>query len=114
VIRHVHAASSGVGSAVFAFHVERNRLLLLTKNAPVRSAVFQAFRHLRATASYAKRDILRPLVRGRRPRPTTVRRRLVAFGGFLKLLPHTLGSRRRLRSLALVPYRQLEPWFVSR
>jgi hypothetical protein len=114
VIRHVHAASSGTGSEVFAFHVERNRLLLLTKNAPVRLAVVQALLHLRATASYAKRDLVMPVLRGRRPRPTTVRRRLVAFAGFLKLLPHTLGSRRRLRSLALVPDRQLEPWFVSR
>ena len=31
VLRHVHAASSGEGSPLFVFHVDRNRLLMLTK-----------------------------------------------------------------------------------
>ena len=114
VIRHVHAASSGTDSEVFAFHVERNRLLMLTKNAPARFASRQTLLHLRATASYARRDIIRPVLRGRRPLPTYVRRRLVAFGGFLRLLPRMLLSRRRLRAAALVPDRRLEPWFVTR
>lgn len=114
VIRHVHAASSGEGSEVFAFHVERNRLLMLLKNAPVRLVIAQSLLFLRATASYARRDVLRPLMRLHRPHPTVVRRRLVSFGGFLRLLPATLRARRRLRSLALVPDRQLEPWFVVR
>lgn len=114
VIRHVHAASSGSDSEVFAFHVERNRLLLLTKNAPARFAALQVLLHLRATASYAKRDIVMPLLRGHRPHLTQVRRRSIAFGGFLRMLPRTLVARRRLRSLVLVPDRQLEPWFVAR
>ena len=37
VARHVHAATSSEGSAVFAYHVERNRLLMLVKNAPGRA-----------------------------------------------------------------------------
>jgi hypothetical protein len=114
VIRHVHAASSGEGSEVFAFHVERNRLLMLTKNAPVGQVLRQSVLHLRATLSYALRDILRPVMHLRRPQTTVVRRRIVAFGGYLRLLPSTLRSRRRLRSLALVTDRQLEPWFVAR
>ena len=114
VIRHVHAASSGSDSEVFAFHVERNRLLLLTKNAPAGLAIAQALLHLRATASYVRRDIIIALLRRRRPNLTQVRRRTVAFGGFLTMLPRTIVTRRRLRSLVLVPDRQLEPWFVPR
>ena len=114
VIRHVHAASSGEGSEVFAFHVERNRLLMLTKNAPVRTVIAQSLLFLRATASYALRDILRPMLHLHRPHPMVVRRRLVSFGGFLRLLPATIRSRRRLRSVALLTDSQLEPWFVAR
>ena len=36
--RHVHAASTGEGSPVFQHYVERNRLLMLVKNAPPRLA----------------------------------------------------------------------------
>ena len=112
VIRHVHAASSGEGSEVFMFHVERNRLVMLAKNASARMAMTQALLHLRATLSYARRDIIRPVLRAHRPRITDVRRRTVAFGGFLKLLPRALSARRRLRSAALVADHQLELWFV--
>ncbi|MBU6329937.1 MAG: glycosyltransferase [Acidobacteria bacterium] len=113
-VRHVHAASSGEGSEVFAFHVERNRLLMLVKNAPARLATTQTLLFLRATASYALRDILRPLLRAQRPRPILVRRRLRSFVGFLRLLPATLRSRRQLRRRALVPDRRLQRWLVER
>jgi GT2 family glycosyltransferase len=114
VIRHVHAASSGEGSEVFAFHVERNRLLMLVKNAPARLALRQSLLHLRATASYLLRDVVRPPMRRQRPRVTIVRRRIRAYVGFLRLVPATLVERRVLRSRRLVADRRLEPWFVSR
>ena len=34
LVRHRHAASSGVGSTVFRYYTERNRPLMLVKNAP--------------------------------------------------------------------------------
>ena len=58
VARHVHAATSSEGSPVFAYHVERNRLLMLVKNAPARLAAQQVWRYLLVTASYARRDIV--------------------------------------------------------
>ena len=76
VCRHLHAASSGEGTAVFQHYVERNRLLMLTRNAPPGLALAAPIRHLLATASYARRDVLGPLRRGRRPATTLVRRRL--------------------------------------
>ena len=114
VIRHVHAASSGEGSEVFAFHVERNRLLMLVKNAPARVALRQSLLHLRATASYLRRDVLRPPLHRQRPRITIVRRRIRAYLGFLRLMPATLSERRVLRSRRLVTDHRLEPWFVAR
>ncbi len=68
VARHVHAATSSEGSAVFAYHVERNRLLMLVKNAPARLAAQQVWRYLLVTASYARRDLVGPVLRARRPR----------------------------------------------
>ncbi len=39
VVRHRHAQSSGVGSPMFRYYTERNRLLVLAKNAPARLAL---------------------------------------------------------------------------
>jgi len=114
VMRHLHAASTGEGSPVFAYHVERNRLLMLVKNAPARLALQQVIRYVLVTASYARRDIVGPLTRRKRPNTVTVRRRVTSFLGFLRLLPAMLVSRRGLRRRQSVPDEQLLAWFVKR
>jgi GT2 family glycosyltransferase len=96
-VRHLHAASSGEGSEVFAYHVERNRLLMLVKNAPARMAATQVVRYGLVTLSYARRDVVRPALRRQRPRPTVVRRRVISFVGFVRLLWPMLRDRRALR-----------------
>jgi GT2 family glycosyltransferase len=114
IARHVHAASSGEGSEMFAYFVERNRLLMLVKNAPANMAAKQVWRYVLITLSYARRDIIRPVVHLKRPRLTIVRRRLRSFLGFLALLPAMLVTRWRLRSTQLVPDAELAEWFVKR
>lgn len=114
VMRHLHAATSGEGSPVFAYHVERNRLLMLVKNAPAGMAARQAARFVLVTASYARRDVLGALARRRRPDPTVVARRLGSFAGFLRLLPAALVARRRLRSRQRVPDAELVARLVPR
>jgi hypothetical protein len=114
VARHVHAASSGEGSETFAHFVERNRLLMLVKNAPADMAMSQIWRYVLSTLSYARRDILRPVMGLKRPRLTIVRRRFHSFLAFLKLLPAMIVTRRRLRSTQLVPDAELAEWFVER
>lgn len=94
VVRHRLGASSIVGSTLFRYHVERNRLVVLLRHAPVRVAVVAVVRHVWATGSYAARDVLRPLLRRRRPVPALTWLRLRAFGGFLTLAPHALRQRR--------------------
>src|SRR4051812_11109962 len=113
-MRHLHAASTGEGSPVFAYHVERNRLLMLTKNAPAGLAARQAVRFLLVTALYARRDILGPVLRRRRPNPPIVGRRLGSFAGYLRLLPAMVASRRALRARQTVPDDELLAWLVAR
>jgi GT2 family glycosyltransferase len=113
VARHVHAATSEEGSAVFAHYVERNRLLMLVKNAPVPMVLRQLWRYLLVTASYARRDVVAPVLRMHRPHPVQVRRRLGSFLGVLRLLPAMVADRRRQRRRKVVPDRDLVSWFVD-
>ena len=102
VARHVHAASTGEGTPVFQHYVERNRLVMLTKNAPAGFAARAVWRFLLVTLSYARRDVVRPVLGLHRPNVEQVRRRLGSFAGYLRLLPASLVERRRLRRAATV------------
>jgi GT2 family glycosyltransferase len=114
VMRHLHAATTVEGSPVFAHHVERNRLLMLTKNAPGAMVVRQVVRYLAITASYARHDVLAPARHGGHADPTTVRRRLRSFADYVRLLVPTLRARRQVRSAQTVPDLELTSWFVRR
>jgi GT2 family glycosyltransferase len=103
VTRHIHAASTGEGSPIFQHYVERNRLFMLVKNAPRAMAWPAVVRYVLVTASYARRDIVRPVLKARRPNPTQVLRRVKSFLGFLRVLPGALAARRRIRRAATVP-----------
>jgi GT2 family glycosyltransferase len=114
VMRHMHAATSVEGSPMFQHYTERNRLVMLAKNAPPRHAAGAAGRFLLSTASYAKRDVVRPILRGERPRPNIVTARLKSFGGYLRLLPGVIPDRRRLRSGQRVHDEAIVGWSISR
>jgi GT2 family glycosyltransferase len=113
-VRHVHAASTGEGSPVFQHFVERNRLVMLVKNAPARMAADAVWRYLLTTLSYARRDIVAPVLGRHRPRPTIVARRARSFLDFLRLLPGSLSERRRIRRAATVDDAELLAWVVRR
>lgn len=104
IVRHLHAATSVEGSEVFEHHVERNRLLMLIKNADSRYVLHQLVRYVLVTASYARRDIVRPMLRARRPHVRIVRRRIRSFLSMLSLLPAMLVDRRVLRRRENVPW----------
>lgn len=114
VVRHLHAASSGEGSEIFAYHVERNRLLMLVKDAPADMVVREVRRYVLITASYFRRDVVRRVLARRRPDLVVVRRRVGAFGGFLRLLPAMVASRRQLRRRQVVPDTEIRSWLVRR
>jgi GT2 family glycosyltransferase len=114
VVRHVHAASSGEGTPVFQHYVERNRLLMLVKDAPRDVAVRAVWRYVLITLSYARRDLVRPVLGLHRPNVEQVRRRVGSFLGFLRLLPRMLMERRHIRRRATVRDDELRAWFVPR
>jgi GT2 family glycosyltransferase len=110
VVRHVHSASSVEGSRLFQHYDERNRLLTLTRNAPPALAVREALRHPLITGSYARRDILVPLVHRRPPSVETVRRRMHAYGAYVRLLPEAMAGRRRLATRGRLTGEELARW----
>jgi GT2 family glycosyltransferase len=83
VVRHVHSASTVAGSPLFDFYNERNRLLTLTRHADRRMVVKALARYLLVTGSYARRDVVSPVLCGRAPHPRILLRRLRAFGAYL-------------------------------
>jgi GT2 family glycosyltransferase len=114
VVRHIHSASSKEWSPLFTFHVDRNRLLMLTKNASARLALREVLRYPLTTASLALREAARARHTRRRPplRPTLLRLRVCA--SYLRLLPAMLARRRDLARRARVGRGQLERWLVPR
>ena len=114
VVRHVHSASSVEGSRLFQHYDERNRLLTLTRNAPRSLALREAGRHVLITGSYARRDILVPLVHRRAPSVETVRRRMRAYGAYMRLLPEALADRRELTARGRLAEEELSRWMHQR
>jgi GT2 family glycosyltransferase len=114
VARHIHSASSVEWSPLFVFHTDRNRLLMLTKNARAGLAAREVLRYPLTTASLALREVARSRHTRRRPpvRPTVLRLRVL--GSYLRLLPVMLVRRRRIAARAAVDRHRLERWLVLR
>jgi len=102
VVRHAHAASSGTASARFWHYNERNRLLLLLRNAPAPLVRREVRAFASETLRLAWQDTIGPLRRHRRPRPAVAWRRALALGALAALLPSELRQRRALARRQLV------------
>jgi len=112
IVRHRHAQSSGVGSPVFRFHTERNRLLVLAKCAPARLAWRAGLGELRRVIVRNVRDlVLRPLTLKLPVRDEARHRRRVFFS-FLSLLPSVIRDRWLLD--VRVSRRSLMKWQVTK
>ena len=93
LVRHHHAQSSGVGSELFRFSTERNRLLMLAKNAPARLAWRSGLGEVRrAVTGTIRHCVLRPLTLRLPARPEVAHRWKVC-GSYLRLLPAMLRDR---------------------
>ena len=116
VVRHLHSASADQRSALFAFHNERNRLLMLVRNAPARIAVPQLLRFPVTTLLLSLRRWRgRPIPAGQHFRPVL---RLAVLRSVLRLLPTHLRQRWLIGRSAVLSRRdvarQLEPAPVGR
>ncbi|MEX1006996.1 MAG: glycosyltransferase [Acidimicrobiia bacterium] len=97
IVRHVHTASSVDGSNLKLYYDGRNQLLVALRHAPPGAAAKAVIRYSRATASRALRDIMAPLLSGRRPSSEAVTIRIRALGSFARLAPAMIRERARLR-----------------
>lgn len=92
VVRHAHSASADQTSALFSFHNERNRLLMLIRCAPASFAVRQLVRFGLTTGSLA---VARARGRSLPPAPHfRTGLRLRVLGSVLRMLPWALRTRR--------------------
>lgn len=113
VLRHIHAASSTPWSPHWLFHVERNRLLTLTKDAGAARAAKGVLRFVGTTGKMTAREVIQGVRGRRRPSLGQVRVRGKILRSYLRLLPGVLSDRRRLGRSAVVDRRQLEEWLVT-
>jgi GT2 family glycosyltransferase len=114
VLRHIHAASSKEWSPRWIFHVERNRLLMLTKNATSALAWSAVRSYLRHTATGLTRAGLGAARQRRRPALREHLLRLSILRSYLRQAPRALRERRALRRNAVVSAAELETWLVTR
>jgi len=113
MLRHIHAASSKEWSPRWVFHVDRNRLLMLVKNAAGPMAVRQVVRYPLSAASMALRAVREAARQRARPalRPHLVRAQVML--SFLRLLAPMITHRRAIARQASVPRAEIERWLVS-
>jgi len=112
VLRHLHSASSTEWSPLWVFHVDRNRLLMLTKDASARLAVREVLHYPLTSASMLARAAREGLRSRSRPalRPHLLRARVLA--SYLRLLPTMVRRRREFDRRAVLSRRDLERWLV--
>jgi GT2 family glycosyltransferase len=113
VLRHLHSATSQEWSPLFVFHVDRNRLLMLTKNATAELALRAVARYPLTTGSMGLRTLRQAIKARQRPavRPTLLRLRVIA--SYLRLAPRMLARRRRIAADSLVGRRALQKRWVA-
>jgi len=86
-VRHIHSAAASENAIRTAQWNERNRLLVLARHSTGAETRRALWHYIRATFSYARRDLVSPLLERRPPNPATVAMRARAFGGFLTSAP---------------------------
>jgi GT2 family glycosyltransferase len=123
VVEHVHSGSSVEWSPFFTFHVDRNRLFMLIKDAPPGLVVRAFSRFARMSAGFAARMLLRRLRRPRAvedapaKRGTGTNRALIqvrVLASLLRHLPSMLRKRRATRSQRSVADDAITSWFLPR
>ncbi len=114
VVRHVHCGSSVEWSPLFLYHVERNRLLMLAKNAPLRLAAGEQLRYAVSAAlnlgRFARSLALRSTDQALLSNRLQIQVRVLRW--LLSRLPATANKRRVLRNREVVPASKLLRWMV--
>jgi GT2 family glycosyltransferase len=97
VVRHMHSATSGEGSALFNHYVDRNRLLVFLRNAPYPLVADAVWRFGVETARISWRDVVRPAIH-RHPRQVVrARQKARSLSAFVRHALPVLVDRGRRR-----------------
>lgn len=107
-VRHLHSATSGEGSALFNHYVDRNRLLVFLRNAPLPDAGDAVAKFVREMASITIRDVVRPTLNGGDPHPVRAKQKLRSFAAFVRHAPRAV--RHRALSPRTVDRRVVAAW----
>ena len=94
VVRHRHAQTSGVGSDVFRFHTERNRLLVTARNAPIHLVLLTGLAEVRHCVRVNLALLVKRPLTLRMPSRIEPRHRRRVLVAYLRALPRYLASRR--------------------
>ena len=114
VLRHIHAASSKEWSPRWVYHVDRNRLLMLTKDASARMAAGAVVRYPLVAISMALRALVEMLRTRKRQALGPHVLRVRVFLAYLRLLPRMLRQRIAIGHAARVSRSELESWLTQR
>lgn len=106
IVTHEHSATVGSGSRLATHLASRNRLLTLTKVAPLGVAVSAFLLLVGDLLRGITNDVLRNAIRARKPETEHVARMLRVLAGFVRLLPRALRARRLLSRTATVDRRR--------
>ena len=114
IVRHQHSASSGTTSNVFLFHTTRNRLLLLTKLAPLKVAARAVAVETRYEMSFLLTEVVKPILRLGRPAPRRSALQKRVLQSYAHLAPAMLRDRRDLRKRRKVSDDVIQAWMVKK
>ncbi|OLE21258.1 MAG: hypothetical protein AUG49_22480, partial [Catenulispora sp. 13_1_20CM_3_70_7] len=119
VVDHVHAGSSQEWSPFFVFHVDRNRLFMLLKDASMPMVIRSYWGFIRLAARNATRRARRrgdsPVLEGRAARGAgRARVHLRVVASLAAHLPEMLVKRSQIRRRRTVPDAVVERWFFPR
>lgn len=112
LVRHRHAQSSGVGSPIFRFHTERNRLLMLAKCAPALVAWRAGLGEFKRFLAIHWADLIKRPLTLQMPLKVKAAERRHVFLSYLKWLPGML--RDRVMMDKRVSRRSLMRWEVTK
>ncbi|MGH7866292.1 MAG: glycosyltransferase family 2 protein [Candidatus Dormibacteraceae bacterium] len=118
VVAHVHTGTSEEWSPFFIFHVDRNRLFMILKNASF-GFVFKSFARFGfLSLAYTARAVLRRSGRGAGGGSSSgesrARIQLRVLGSLLRHLPEMLAKRRRIRHSRRLRDAEITRWFYPR
>ncbi len=118
VIDHVHSATSQEWSPTFVFHVDRNRLFTVLKNAPAGFVIrsFAGF-YSRAIRNFSRGRVSTTGEVGqatRTPGPRRAGIHLKVALSFLRWFPVMVGRRRRIRRQRTVADAEITRWLLPR